>query len=123
MNTGIPWTWDEILKAFAIVIAIILFVCAAIYSIGKAMETLRGWRKPQTDIKKTVEEHEKRLCSGNERFERQDNMIGALQEGQRVTCIGLQALLNSALYGNNVTGIENAQSELNGYLTGAIVKK
>jgi hypothetical protein len=46
-------------------------------------------------------------------------MIQGLQEGQRVVCIGLQALLTRNVFGNNEEGCKNAYNELNKYLTGS----
>ncbi|MCE5342771.1 MAG: hypothetical protein LLF96_04170 [Eubacteriales bacterium] len=122
--TTIPWTIDQIGLAILILGSGILFLAGAIVTVGKAVETVRGWRKPKTDLVKKVEAHEQRLCEGNRRFGQQDTMIGSLQEGQRVLCLGMQALLESAVYGNNVEGIRAAHDGLNGFLSdGACGKK
>ncbi len=114
----------QVLGAFGIVIGIILSICVAIVSVAKAWDVLCGLKKPTEDIKTRVGCTEKRLDGidlrlgdGNERFERQDKVNDALKEGQRVACVGLQALLTSALYGNHSDGLTSAAKELTTYLT------
>lgn len=117
------WTLEQVWTAVLILVSGLLFVAGAIYTIGKALDTVRGWRQPKTDLAKKISEHEERLCSGNKRFEQQDRMIADMQEGQRVICVGVQALLESAVYGNNQSGIKMAHTELKAYLTDGIGKK
>ncbi len=115
--TEVPQEIIKAIEALAYVLGLGLALSASIISVGKAIETVRGWRKPKTALTDMVAAHEKRLCAGNERFERQDRINRALEEGQRVTCLGLQALLTSAVCGNNADGIKDARDELNDYLT------
>jgi len=117
-------TLMQVISAFGVVIGVILSICVAIVSIAKAWEVLRGLKTPTNDIKRRIgcaedklEEVDERLQNGNERFERQDKVNDALKEGQRVACVGLQALLTSALYGNHSDGLTSAAKELNTYLT------
>jgi hypothetical protein len=126
MNGGTvtPDALARAVEAFGYVIGGILGVCIAIVSVAKAVEVLRGLKKPAKDVKDRVECAEKRLDgiddrleSGNERFERQDQVNASLKEGQRVMCVGLQALLTSAQFGNNEAGLRGAATELNAYLT------
>lgn len=112
------------IEAFGIVLGIVLGLCAAIVGVAKAVEVLRGLRKPANDVKDRVkcaetrlDKVDERLLDGNERFERQDEVNKQLKEGQRVMCVGLQALLTNAQFGNNGDGLRAAQKDLTTYLT------
>lgn len=116
MEEFLPQTLEQVFNFILAAIAVFLFLCGAIYAIGKARDTIKGWKKPKDDLRELVEDHTDRLERGNERFNRQDAMIGQLQEGQRVTCEGVQALLTSAVYGDNESGLKKALDSLNTYL-------
>jgi hypothetical protein len=116
----LPFTWDQVGNLLMQGLVLLLFTCTSIFSIGKAMETVSRWRRPKKALAEQVEAHEKRLCDGNQRFERQDSMIGDLQAGQRVLCVGMQALLESAVYGNNSGGVKDAHTKLKEYLADGV---
>jgi hypothetical protein len=114
-------SFDEAWRALLVAGLLILTVAGAIVTIGKAIDTIKCWKGTKSkNMCLKLDDHEARLKAGSERFVRQDMMIHALQEGQRVTCVGMQALLESAVYGNNNQGIKDAHEELKTYLTGNV---
>ena len=93
-------------KDFAIVaIAIMGFVVLA----GNVIKTIKEWRKPGMSEAEWRSEVDRKLGSDNKRIE-------SLEEGNRVICKALMALLSHEINGNSNDKLQKALSDLNDYL-------
>lgn len=106
---------------------VLLAICGAIATIGKAIDTINGWRKPQRDAKSTFEamtqKCEKRFENDNRRFERGEERMAKIEEelddfhqGQFHTCMCLKALLNHELHNGNSEEMIEAASNMDKWL-------
>lgn len=94
------------IKDFTIVL---LALMAFIVLIGNVIKTLRDWKKPKDDIEKWRQEVDIKLDNDNRR-------IGHLEEGNKVKCKALMALLSHEINGNSSEKLQKALSDLNDYL-------
>lgn len=94
------------IKDFTIVL---LALMAFIVLIGSVIKTLRDWKKPKDDIEKWRQEVDIKLDNDNRR-------IGHLEEGNKVKCKALMALLSHEINGNSSEKLQKALSDLNDYL-------
>ena len=93
-------------KDFSIVaIAIMGFVVLA----GNVIKTIKEWRKPGMSEAEWRSEVDRKLGSDNKRIE-------SLEEGNRVICKALMALLSHEINGNSNDKLQKALSDLNDYL-------
>ena len=93
-------------KDFAIVaIAIMGFVVL----VGNVIKTIKEWRKPGMSEAEWRSEVDRKLGSDNKRIE-------SLEEGNRVICKALMALLSHEINGNSNDKLQKALSDLNDYL-------
>lgn len=90
-------------------IVVILAICGAINVIGATVKLIKELFRPQTNVRVMLENDKRRL-------DNHDKAIDALQEGQKVTCKGVQALLNHELHNGNATEMQEASAELNKWL-------
>ena len=94
------------IKDFTIVL---LALMAFIVLIGSVIKTLRDWKKPKDDMEKWRQEVDTKLDNDNRR-------IGHLEEGNKVKCKALMALLSHEINGNSSEKLQKALSDLNDYL-------
>lgn len=113
MDTTITFTPSE-LVAF---IGTIAGVCAGIATItGFIVALVKRWKAPEVEqnarieaLEKKVEELEKRLGDGNNRFER-------IEETNIAILSTLRALLKHAINGNDIKALKEADKELDNFL-------
>lgn len=98
--TGESW------RAFMIVAAALLVVLNSILSFAK---NWRDLRKPNADVSKWRTETDQKLDRDNKR-------ITALEEGNKALCQGMLALLNHEITGNSVDRLREAQQKMQSYL-------
>ena len=94
------------IKDFVIVAVAVL---AFIVLLGNVIKTIKDWRKPgmsEADWRRDVD---LKLGNDNER-------IKSLEEGNRVICKALMALLSHEINGNSSDKLQKALSDLNDYL-------
>lgn len=100
-NLTLPQIKDFIIVAVAILAFIVL--------LGNVVKTLKEWRKPgmsEADWRRDVDD---KLNSDNRR-------IKSLEDGNRVVCKALIALLSHEINGNSNDKLQKALSDLNNYL-------
>ena len=113
MDTIISFTPSQ-LVAF---IGSIAGVCAGLATItGFVVALVKRWKAPEveqnrriTELEKKVEELEKRLGDGNNRFER-------IEETNIAILSTLRALLKHAINGNDIKALKEADKELDNFL-------
>lgn len=90
-------------------VIVALAILAFIVLVGNVVKTIRDWRQPgmsEAEWRRAVDE---KLDSDNRR-------IKHLEEGNKVKCKALMALLSHEINGNSSDKLEKALSELNDYL-------
>lgn len=90
-------------------VIVMLAILAFIVLIGNVVKTIQIWRQPgmsEAQWRRSVDE---KLDSDNKR-------IARLEEGNKVKCKALMALLSHEINGNSNDKLEKALSELNDYL-------
>ena len=93
-------------RDFAIVlIAIMGFVVLT----GNVIKTIKGWREPGMSEAQWRAEVDHKLDSDNKR-------IASLEEGNKVVCRALIAMLSHEINGNSKEKLQAALSELQDYL-------
>lgn len=94
------------IKDFAIVFLAIL---AFIVLLGNVIKTVKGWFAPGMSEAEWRREVDHKLDNDNKRIE-------SLEDGNKVVCKALIALLSHEMNGNSVDKIEKALESLNQYL-------
>ena len=94
------------IRDFAVVgVAILAFIVL----LGNVYKTIKEWRKPgmsEQDWKRSVDE----------KLDKDNKRIGHLEEGNKVVCKALMALLSHEINGNSNDKLQKALSDLNDYL-------
>lgn len=94
------------IKDFCIVF---LAIMAFVVLLGNVIKTVREWLKPGMSEKEWRAEVDRKLGNDNER-------IGSLEEGNKVVCRALIAMLSHEINGNSVDKLQHAMTELQNYL-------
>ncbi len=94
------------LKDFAIVA---LAISGSIVLLGNLVKTIKEWRKPQTDLRNWQQSVDDRLKNDNERLK-------AMEDGNKVICRGILALLSHEINGNSIDKLKSSQAEMTDYL-------
>lgn len=102
MESITPGQW----QSFA---AVLLALLGLIAAAGKAAEVVRSWRSP-------ARRQEQRIAACESRLSRDYARLTVLEEGNRVQCRALLALLNHEITGNSVDKLKDAQTGINNYL-------
>lgn len=110
------YTFEQVLSAVMILLAVLLAICGAIVTVGKAVEVIRSWRKPAGNLRKEMDKHMEFFAADKQRLDRHDSELLTLSEGQKVSCIALIALLEHELHNGNTEEMQEASKRLNEYL-------
>ena len=102
-------SWEMIETAGLVLFAAL----GGIVTIDKAARVIGGWFRPADDL---FAKHGKMLATDKERLDRHEHEIGDLRGGQRVLCMGVQALLEHELLGGNAEQMKRAAEDLKKYL-------
>lgn len=94
------------LKDFAIVA---LAIAGTIVLLGNLIKTIKDWRKPQTDLKNWQQSVDERLKNDNDRLK-------SMEDGNKVICRGILALLSHEINGNSIDKLKASQTEMTDYL-------
>ena len=94
------------IKDFALVV---LAFATLIVLVGNVIKTIKEWRKPQSDLKAWQKSVDDRLKSDHERLK-------AMEDGNKVVCRGILALLSHEINGNSIDKLKASQSEMTNYL-------
>jgi hypothetical protein len=99
---------------------VVLAIAVAIYTLGKAIDTIRGWRKPKTDAEagtnKTLADHQKMLDADKRRLDAHDEQISETRDMSRAMCQALNALLMHEITGNSAEKLRAAKDGIDAYL-------
>ena len=93
-------------RSFAVVLAALIVVVGGILGIAK---NWRDLRKPSADVSKWRTETDNKLDRDNKR-------LNALEDGNKVLCQGMLAMLDHQISGNDVTKLRAARAGLQTYL-------
>lgn len=105
-------TANDLLGAVVVVLA----CCGAIATVGKAVDTFRAWRKPQSDLAARVTGHDAQFAALERQLKKHEADIEKLTEGQRNMCAGVLALLEHELHNGNADQMIKASQDINEWL-------
>lgn len=88
---------------------VLLAVFAFVVLLGNVIKTVREWRKPQNDLEEWRRDVDMKLRSDNERLK-------SMEEGNKVICRGILAMLSHEINGNSVEKLKESQTEMTNYL-------
>lgn len=94
------------IKDFIIVLVALL---AFIVLVGNVVKTIKEWRKPgmsETEWRRDVDD----------KLDKDNKRIASLEDGNKVICKALMALLSHEINGNSNDKLQKALSDLNDYL-------
>ena len=94
------------IKDFAVVFLAIL---AFVVLLGNVVKVIKEWMKPGMSEAEWRREVDRKLGSDNER-------IKSLEEGNKVVCRALIAMLSHEINGNSTDKLQKAMGELQDYL-------
>ena len=103
------FTPDDIYKALLVILAI----CAALITVGKAIDVVKGWRKPSLETTKSVEE---KLAADKRMLDRHEEELCDLRKAQTLILQGTNALLEHAIHNGNTDEMVAAQKAITHYL-------
>lgn len=106
-----------------IAILVLLAGAGAIATVGKALETIKAWKRPKVeaeeDTKATLADHAKKLDTDKRRIDGHDEQIGDVRDMSRAMCWGIKALLAHEINGNSIDKLKSANDKLDAYLIDA----
>lgn len=94
------------LKDFAIVLVALL---GFIVLLGNFIKTVKTWKQPHEDLEKWRSDVDTKLTNDNKRLD-------VLEEGNRVICRGILAMLSHEINGNSNDKLVASQKEITDYL-------
>ena len=94
------------LKDFAIVLVALL---GFIVLLGNFIKTVKTWKQPHDDLEKWRSDVDTKLTNDNKRLD-------VLEEGNRVVCRGILAMLSHEINGNSNDKLVASQKEIEDYL-------
>ena len=95
----------KIKDAAIVVVAVMGFIVL----LGNAIKTYKGWKAPVEDLKTWKNGVDDKLKNDNKRLE-------TLEEGNRVICRGIMALLSHEISGNSDERLRKSLDEIQEYL-------
>lgn len=90
---------------FIVLVAIMAFLVLT----GNVIKTIKDWKKPVMSEAEWRRDVDRKLDADNKR-------IAHLEEGNKVKCKALRALLSHELNGNSTDKLEKAMTDLDEYL-------
>jgi hypothetical protein len=82
---------------------------AFIVLLGNVIKTIANWKKPHDDLQAWRSDVDTKLTSDNDR-------LTELEDGNKVICRGILALLSHAINGNSNDKLTSSQTEITNYL-------
>ena len=98
-------TLVEIRDSIIVLVAVLGFIVL----LGNAIKTFKGWKTPVDDRKKWQTEVDDKLKKDNDRLK-------TLEDGNRVICRGIMALLSHEVNGNSDDKLKKSLDEIQEYL-------
>lgn len=90
-------------------VIVLLALMAFVVLLGNVIKTFKGWKKPVEDLETWREDVDGKLKNDN-------NRLTELEEGNRVICRGILALLSHEINGNSTDKLRESQAEITNYL-------
>lgn len=100
-------TPDQIMST----VTVLLVLLGGIITVDKAIDIIKKWRTPTTDIAQ-------KLAMDKTRLDEHERAIKDMQEGQQVMCSALLALLDHQLHNGNADQMQSARDDILHYLQG-----
>ena len=94
----------------------VLAFAGALVTIGKAVEYIKSWKKPQRDLRSDLDQCLLSLGKAHSKDDQHDKEIAALNQGLIVTCKGVKALLEHELHNGNTSEMLNASKAIDNWL-------
>lgn len=98
-------TLQQIRDAVIVVLAVMAFVVL----LGNFVKTLKGWKEPRDEF-----ENWRRDADG--KLDRDNKRLNDLEDGNRVICRGILALLSHEINGNSDEALKESRTEITNYL-------
>lgn len=96
---------SQIRDFIIVVVALLGFIAL----IGNAVKAIKEWRKPHDDMQAWRRDVDTKLNNDHARLEN-------LEDGNKVICRGILALLSHEINGNSSDKLKASQSEITNYL-------
>lgn len=90
-------------------VIVLLAVLAFIVLLGNFIKTIKGWKQPHDDLQAWRRDVDTKLNKDNQR-------LNDLEEGNRVICRGILAMLSHEINGNSNDKLLASQTEITNYL-------
>ena len=88
---------------------VLLALLALFVLIGNVVKTVKEWKKPHDDLESWRRNVDNKLANDNAR-------LSELEQGNKVVCRGMLALISHSINGNSNDKLQASQSELMNYL-------
>lgn len=98
-------TLEQIRDAVIVLVAVLAFVVL----VGNFIKTVKTWRQPHDDLEAWRQDV-------NGKLEKDNGRLNDLEEGNRVICRGILALLSHEISGNSDDKLRASQTEITNYL-------
>lgn len=90
-------------------LVVVLAVMAFLVLLGNVIKTIKDWKKPHDDMASWRMDVDNRLNNDNSR-------LRDLEEGNKVICRGILAMLSHEINGNSNDKLTASQQEITNYL-------
>ncbi len=98
-------TLEQIRDAVIVLVAVLAFVVL----LGNFIKTVKGWKQPHDNLEAWRRDVDEKLNRDNRR-------LNDLEEGNRVICRGILAMLSHEINGNSKDKLISSQQEITNYL-------
>lgn len=120
-------TFDMLWTYLFVAVALCGIVTIVLGAVEKIAALLQRKRKPMTDArtdimtmltndKHRLDAHDVALSEQTRRLDKLESRAGTMEQGQKVQCKALMALLDHELHNGNANQMEEASKEINDYL-------
>lgn len=90
-------------------VIVLLAILAFVVLVGNFVKTIKGWKQPHDDFQSWRRDVDTKLNNDNQR-------LNDLEEGNRVICRGILAMLSHEINGNSNDKLIASQQEITNYL-------
>lgn len=98
-------TLEQIRDTVIVILAVMTFLVL----LGNVIKTIKGWKQPHDDMAEWRRDVDDKLNSDNGR-------LNDLEEGNKVICRGILAMLSHEINGNSNDKLIASQQEITNYL-------
>lgn len=87
----------------------VVFFCGLISAVWGVWKIIKELKKPSTDLKIKMEEHERKL-------QRDKDRLDEIEEYQKVICKSLLSMVDHEITGNGIEKLKTTKTELQNFL-------